>query len=541
MPSKITIKLPPANGIDRIETTQSLIFVGANGCGKTRLGAWIELQSPDKNKVHRISAQKSLCMPEMITPKSVDIAENELLFGHQKSMNKLGFKWHSNPATCLLDDYSALMVYLFSEETEANAKFRADYIASTERIPAPVTKMDRVKELWEKILPHRELVIGGLRITTRMKDSTGEGYKASDMSDGERVIFYLIGQCLAAPQDGIIVIDEPELHLHKSVQISLWTEIEKLRNDCVFIYLTHDVDFAASQEGATRVWLKSFDGTIWDWEVVEPNESLPNDLMLEILGSRKPVVFVEGENGSYDVDLYRAIFPNFLIVPRGSCSQVVLSVKALKANPQLHHLQACGIIDRDRRVDAEINSLASDSIFVLSVAEVENLFCTQDILKIVSNRLVRDPEVDFQRVSNEIFKRLQSELDVQVSLHVASEIQFRLTRFDQNCQGPEQLSQALTALSGGIDVKALYSEWKKRFNQIILTADYDHLLMVYNRKSLARQISEFLGLKPNELPELVVRLARNECHDEIRTALMKYFGEFPSYQSQHFSIAENDR
>lgn len=44
-------------------------------------------------------------------------------------------------------------------------------------------------------------------------------YNSSEMSDGERVIFYLIGQCLAVPENGIIVIDEPELHLHKSVQI----------------------------------------------------------------------------------------------------------------------------------------------------------------------------------------------------------------------------------------------------------------------------------------------------------------------------------
>lgn len=75
------------------------------------------------------------------------------------------------------------------------------------------------------------------------------------MSDGERVIFYLIGQCLAAPENGIIVIDEPELHLHKSIQIPLWSEIEKLRNDCLFVYLTHDVDFASAKENSKKYGL----------------------------------------------------------------------------------------------------------------------------------------------------------------------------------------------------------------------------------------------------------------------------------------------
>jgi len=71
---------------------------------------------------------------------------------------------------------------------------------------------------------------------------------------------------------------------------------------------------------------------------------------------------VEGINGSYDTSLYREILPDFLVIPRGSCSQVIQSVKALKANTQLHHLDVYGVIDRDRRVDAEIIALEKDSI-----------------------------------------------------------------------------------------------------------------------------------------------------------------------------------
>jgi hypothetical protein len=349
------------------------------------------------------------------------------------------------------------------------------------------------------------------------------------MSDGERVIFYLIGQCLAAPKNGIIVIDEPELHLHKSVQAPLWAEVEKLRSDCLFVYLTHDVDFAASQEGAARIWLKSFDGTSWDWEAIKPDDNLPDDLLFEVLGSRKPVVFVEGDNGSYDVSLYREVLPGFLVVPRGSCSQVILSVKALKANPQLHHLDVFGIVDRDRRVPDEIAALEADSIFVLTVAEVENLFCTEEIVKIASQRLARDPVADFKAVADEIFKRLQTELDTQVSLRVASEIKFQLSRFDLNAKGDVALSGALNTLTSGIDVKQLYSTFLATFTNVVAARDYQQLLSIYNRKSLATQVSGALGLKSGELPDLVLRLARGECRDEIRGALKKYFGGFSAY------------
>lgn len=532
-----SISLPKnKDGIDKIETSKSLLFVGANGSGKTRLGTWIEMNSPQKDKVHRISAQKSLSMPDSTTPKSIELAESALLFGSENAArdnqiphHKQHSKWGNKPAVSLLNDYEKLMVYLFSDETEENAKFKVAYKSTTTRIEAPVTKLDKVKEIWEKILPHRELIIGGLRIQTRIKENQAKIYNSSEMSDGERVIFYLIGQCLAARQDAIIVIDEPEIHLHKSVQAPLWAEIEKARPDCLFVYLTHDVDFAAAQEGTQRIWLKSFDGQTWDWTLIEPDQELPDELLLEVIGSRKPVVFVEGENGSYDVSLYREILPNFLVIPRGSCTQVIQSVKALKANAQLHHLDVYGIIDRDRRVDAEIIAFEQDSIFVLQVAEVENLFCTKEVLEIVSRRLVKDINSVFTEVSKTIFNRLNAELENQISLHVASEIKHRLSNFDTNTKGCNGLKSELQSLIAKIDIDTIYSDIEEKFKNVVNNKDYEGLLKLYNRKNLSNQVSGALGLKNGELPEMVIRLARNESRNEITNAIKIYFGNF----SQH--------
>ena len=335
-----SLTLPRENGsTETIHIGQSILLIGANGSGKTRLGTWIEIDSPQKELVHRISAQKSLTMPDSSTPQSIEQAEKNLLFGNPDwgYQNKTN-KWGNKPATAFISDYEKLMIYLFSDETEENAKFKIACKASGERVEPPTTKIDRVKEIWERILPHRELIIGGLRIQTRVKGQADKVYNSSEMSDGERVIFYIIGQCLAAQRNAIIVIDEPELHLHKSVQAPLWNAIEKLRDDCIFVYLTHDVDFAAAKETAQKVWLKSFDGQSWQWEIINEDNDLPDELLIEVLGSRKPVVFVEGVSGSFDSSLYTAILSDFLVIPIGSCSQVIQTVKALKANLQIHHL-----------------------------------------------------------------------------------------------------------------------------------------------------------------------------------------------------------
>lgn len=527
-----TLILPKANSTESINATQSILFVGANGSGKTRLGSWIEINSPQKTLVHRISAQKSLSLPDSTTPQSIEQAEKDLLFGHPgwDYTNKVN-KWQQKPAITPLNDYQKLMVYLFSDETEENAKFKRACKESEDRVAPPITRIDHVKELWETILPHRELVIGGLRIQTRVKGQEDKIYNSSEMSDGERVIFYLIGQCLAAPKDGIIVIDEPELHLHKSVQTPLWDAIEKLRGDCLFVYLTHDVDFAAAKEAAQRVWLKSFDGQNWEWEQIADDENLPDDLLIEILGSRKPVVFVEGENGSFDVSLYRAVLSNFLVIPRGSCTQVIQSVKALKANSQIHHLNVYGLIDRDRRVQAEIASLELDFIYVLSVAEVENLFCTKEVLAILSNRLARDAAADFNVVSNTIFGRLQQELDHQVSLRVSSEVKFQLNMFDASQTGVQNISNSLQTLAAGIDVNKIYADINLLYSSVLQARDYERLLAIYNRKSLSSQVSNSLGLANGSLPETIVRLARGDAKEEIRGALKPYFGNFQQHMA----------
>lgn len=67
------------------------------------------------------------------------------------------------------------------------------------------------------------------------------------MSDGERAIFYLIGQVLVAAANSVLIIDEPELHIHRSIMSSLWDQLESARQDCAFIFITHDIEFAANR------------------------------------------------------------------------------------------------------------------------------------------------------------------------------------------------------------------------------------------------------------------------------------------------------
>lgn len=139
---KLTLPTKDKGNVE-IETSNSLLFVGANGAGKTRLGAWIEFNSPDAARVHRISAQKSLTMPDTSTPTALDLAETDLLFGHATHgrNNKRAYRWGDKPAVSLLSDFERLMVYLFSEHTEESSKYLTASKLTDQRVTPPTTKL----------------------------------------------------------------------------------------------------------------------------------------------------------------------------------------------------------------------------------------------------------------------------------------------------------------------------------------------------------------------------------------------------------------
>lgn len=206
------------------------------------------------------------------------------------------------------------------------------------------------------------------------------------MSDGERAVLYLAAQVLCVPANKTLIIDEPEVHLHSSIMNRLWKNLESCRPDCLFIYITHDTQFAAMHENSDIIWIKAFDGANWTLEIIEGSD-LPENLLFDILGSRKPVLFVEGEKSSYDTKLYSIHYSGYYVIPCGSCTQVIARTKAFNNTSALHYFESYGIIDRDFRSEYEIKEYESDNIFAINVAEVENLFLVEEIVQIIADHM----------------------------------------------------------------------------------------------------------------------------------------------------------
>ena len=402
------------NNPDEKETNyQSMIIIGANGSGKSRLGAWIEQNSLDK--AHRISAQRSLTFNKYINLKSYEAAMNLLTYGSETPLRDHRQRWEYdgekyNPITSMLRDYENVLSALIAMQTKQQDEFIKDCklkeSLKKKHDEVPEMVFDKLKRIWNTVFSHRTIDIKDGKVIGILKDFEYEGRA---MSDGERVALYLIAQCLCVPEEKIIIIDEPEIHLHRSIMDKLWTSIEAEREDCFFIYITHDTQFAATHKNSEKLWIKNYDGTNWNFEEIK-DSNLPEQLLLDILGNRKPVLFVEGTSDSYDTKLYSEIYKNYYVIPCGSCSSVITQTKSMKMSKHLHHLNCYGIIDRDYRNDYEIEAFKEISYDNIKTKQTEKFnkildsHVYKDILKVFNCKSLSMSIGHFFNIDNKTYK-----------------------------------------------------------------------------------------------------------------------------------------
>ena len=520
--------LPDENGNKKIHSTNqnSIVIIGANGSGKSKLGAWIERQ--DMKNVHRICAQRDINLEENIPLKNYREAEDIVLFGtpnkaHQDS--KI-FRWGEDKynTTKLLNDFNDVVAALISHANNDNNKFAQDCRNISDRNlwpKPPVTAVNKLIKIWDDIFPQRKLELSDSIFFAYPKNDHEQKYNARQMSDGERTVLYLVSQVLCVPKNKYLIIDEPEVHLHRSIMNRLWSKLETFRPDCFFIYITHDTFFAAAHTGSDKIWVKDYNNEKWKIELLRDHD-LPEDLLFEILGSRKNVLFVEGERNSYDTKLYRLLYPNFHVIPCGSCSQVISRTKAFRNVKTLHHFRVYGIIDRDFRSLQEIQKYKEHDIFVLSVAEIENLFLTEEIVRSLAKHLFKDPDKIFESVKKYILSRFEQQLENQICKSVVANLKFQLSSIELSQKNEEETKNSLDVGLLQINFEKTKEKQRKIFTEALASQDYKCILTLFNEKGLSKAVGQFFGLQNNCYYDMVLSLLNEDEYQFLKKELQEY-------------------
>lgn len=507
------------NQTQTIEIQHSLVIVGANGSGKSHLGAYID----DVNEnVLRISAQRALSIPDVINITNEDASWNKVLYGNETTKNK-DVKWqYGKKTTTLVYDFESTLSAVIAKESN-QLRHHKDLEDKDGKYIKSNTITEEILDVWNTIYPQRSLSFEGFDIKAVCD---AYKYKAGMMSDGERVALYLISQCLIAPDGYTIIIDEPEIHLHSSIMGTLWDEVEKKCPNKNFVYITHNLDFAASRKDASKIWVKSFNGSNkWDLSILEPNADIPDSLLFELLGARKPLLFVEGQKDSYDVTLYRYIYENYYVVPCNNCQKVIELTNAFNSPnlKSLHNYDVKGIIDRDYLSQKEIEAFKQKNIYVIGVSEVENLFLVEEIVKIAAEHLTKDENESFNKVKELVFKIFKSDMRNVINGICTKEIRHNLMSFPQNeIHNINDINASFNSLISSIQVESLYSEIEDRITQIVSDNNYRELIKIYNNKDLLNKVSKLLNLHNPSYPQLIINLLKRKQKDDIVIALKPY-------------------
>ncbi len=453
----------------------SCVIIGANGAGKTRFTS--EVVRLLGEKAFRISALDGIYNRRRLTQTSA----TSLMSMLDPAILATAEKGAIAPTTLEM-----LLSQLMHEEMLNLIGYK---LALTTNPKAVLnrTRLDKVVDLWQGVFPGNKVLIdSGKILFSRGLDP--EGYSSIKLSDGEKaVLFYAIAVSYA-PKGSVIFVDSPEIFLHPTMVASLWNRLEFQRPDCSFCYTTHDPEFASSRNGAPVVWVRDCDTAhlAWDYDTLPSQDGMPPELYMSLVGARKPVLFIEGDSRrSIDARLYPLIFPDYTVRSLGSCNKVIEATRTFNGLSSFHNLDSFGIVDRDRRDDGEVGYLRSKNIMVPEVAEVENLFLLENVVKTMATMNRKDPERVFAKVKSAIISLFRGELRQQALMHTRHYMKKMVERrVDARFSDITTLEKHVAGLVDELDPRSTYERLCRDFHNFVDSGDYASVLKVFNQKSM---------------------------------------------------------
>lgn len=517
-----------------IDAGSSMFFVGANGGGKTRLAVHIE--NALGVRAHRIAGHRSLILNPEVVKVTEEFALSGLRFGSASDGvslgNRVGSRWRGKQATALLSDFDFLMQALFADLIKVAWRSHQS-LQSNRDVVLVKSKFELLCGVWEQLNTHRRLKLTADRVEVYVNDED-QTYKADELSDGERSIFYLIGQTLCAAESSVIIFDEPELHLHRAIMSKLWDELEALRPDCAFLYISHDLEFVASREGQKFALLNYSPQTQWMIQDVPEDTEFDEETVTRILGSRRPILFVEGTKSSLDFQIYRCCYPGWTVIPCGGCEEVIHAGTSMKRHDALTRLHCSGVVDGDHRTSEEIASLQASGVYVLPVMEIENIFLVQPVARAIGRHNALDDHEFFQKyeeLKEKVFEKLDKDelVDALIARYCMRSIDKNLKSVGfQKANTVKDVKKCFDNEVKQLDVEEIAKSFLAHIDQCRQDRDLEALIQVYDDKSIVSFVASIVADKQkNKFIDWVLRELRKDGESFVRDAVVAALPPIP--------------
>ena len=353
-------------------------------------------------------------------------------------------------------------------------------------------------------------------------------YNIAQMSDGERNAAIIGAYMLTVDPGTVLLIDEPEQHLHPSIVVPFLSTLFTQRDDCIFIVSTHELALPVAIPSASVLMVRSCEwcgeeANAWDIDLLKPDDDLPEDLRIAVLGSRSKVLFVEGTEASRDLPIYNALFPDISVVAKGDSTDVIRAVEGVRGSQDLHRVEAFGLIDNDGRTPEDICSLSERGVFALDVYSVESLYYNTDSLDAVACWQAQTFDKDKEKLKD---RALDAAVKVLGKNGLAERMAARRCEIRVKDLIASKAPNWETIRDCGQStfqfcVKSPFQEELKTFRELLETEEVDQLVARYplRESGLFNEIARALEFSKAELYEqaLIVQVKSDEhLADKLR-------------------------
>ncbi len=376
--------IPLSNGSNlesALDIGQCLFVLGANGTGKSSL--MHRLYSANHGRAQRISAHRQNWFESSsITLSPAQKRNTEANISNSDTHAQSRWK----------DDYASyranLAIYDLIDAENIRARGIAGAVdAGNINLATTLSKKDAPIKIINELLrlsniPIEISVIANEQVLASKSGSAS--YSVAELSDGERNALLIAASVLTVAPGTLLLIDEPERHLHRSIISPLLSLLFAKRSDCAFVVSTHDIMLPLDNPGTRTMLIRGcvYSGTTvssWEADVVPPESSIDEDIKRDILGSRRKLLFIEGDERSLDKPLYSLLFPNVTVIAKKSCRDVDHAISGIRSATELVWLSAFGIVDNDRRTEDDISRLRAKGVYALSAYSVESIYYHPEI------------------------------------------------------------------------------------------------------------------------------------------------------------------
>lgn len=499
----------------------NIILIGGNGSGKSSLAK--ELKGNDREHITVIPAQKTLYFSandsSLLLTRIEDLKllmlENNI--GKSKERNDYDyFSYQNNQFTKLIiamkEDYFGFLVDSEARGVVADSKNSI---------------FGNLKEVFKIIFPEIEIKFDASNSQDFIMCIKGdETFHINSLSEGEKAVMFYTISVLMANEKSFIVVDEPETYLNPSLTNILWNSLIEIRDDCQFIFISHSVDFVLGRSEADIFWIKEFiHPNNWVFEKIQDNFLLPKSLLTEVLGSKKSIVFCEGESkGSLDYSIYQSLFgEKYTVIPIGGHREVIKYCEVVRDSQWLG-LECIGIIDGDNFDDGKKESLKEKGVHVLPFNEIEMLIVCDEVIDWImdKNYYERAPE-KIEKFKSEFWRLIENKKEsislTKVKLKIDDNLQ---NRGIENYASIDSIKQNIKLISE-IPVDDIFNESNEEITNIINCKEYSELLTVCNLK---KEISRGLANKylDNDFENKAVLCIKS--NKELRNKIKNKYFEF---------------